>query len=241
MSIAAPNEFRGFHELMQRLTPQYGAATVFDDFLDYAIASFTIDQSIPWDKNYSKSEMQIFWRMYFEYVQVMDKKLESMEWFDFFGIYYEAEITSKSGRKGAGQFFTPSSICDLMTLVNPSSEEGLLVNDPSCGSGRCLLSYHVQNPGNYYIAQDLDHTCTKMTICNFLVHGLQADVIWGNTLTMDYFDAWKVNQLLPYTGVPNVRKFNSKELDQLINQKISVQEESEPLNLMDFTATEVGK
>jgi hypothetical protein len=80
-----------------------------------------------------------------------------------------------------------------------------------------------------------------MTICNFLVHGLQADVIWGNTLTMDYFDAWKVNELLHLNnGVPHIRKFNSHELDQLMNQETLVKE-LKPVTLMDFAATEVGK
>lgn len=241
--MEAPSEYREFHNLMQRLTPQYGAAMVFDDFLDYIIAGFTIDKSVIWDKNYDKSEIQVFWLMYLEFLQVMEDKCQSdTDWFDFFGQYYEAEITSKSGRKGAGQFFTPDTICDLMTNLNSAKEnQVLLINDPSCGSGRCLISYHVQNPGNYYVAQDLDMTCAKMTICNFLVHGLQADVIWGNTLTLDYFDAWKVNEVLHVnSGIPHVRKFNSQELDQLMNQETRVNELKQ-VTIMDFAAAEVGK
>jgi type I restriction enzyme M protein len=240
----APNEFKEFHNLMQRLTPRYGAALVFDDFLDYAIASFSIDKTVTWEKSYNEAEMQVFWLMYLEFIKVMDQKcITDTDWFDFFGIYYEAEISSKSGRQGAGQFFTPATICDLMTAMNTGTKnKGLLINDPSCGSGRCLMSFHVKNLGNYYVAQDIDMTCAKMTICNFLVHGLQADVIWGNTLTLEYFDAWKVNEVLHVnSGIPHIRKFNSKELKQLKNSTGIIKEETKPVTLMDFSAAVVGK
>jgi type I restriction enzyme M protein len=243
-NMEAPSEFKEFYNLMQRLTPRYGAAIVFDDFLDYVIASFSIDQSVTWEKSYNKSEMQVFWLMYLEFIKVMDQKcITNQDWFDFPGLYYEAEISSKSGRQGAGQFFTPPSICDLMTATNTATKKkGLLVNDPSCGSGRCLMSFHVQNLGNYYVAQDIDRTCAKMTICNFLVHGLQADVIWGNTLTMEYFDAWKVNEVLHVnSGVPHVRRFNSQELEELKNSTGIIKEETKPVTLMDFVAAGVAK
>ena len=75
--MEAPSEYREFHNLMQRLTPQYGVAMVFDDLLDYIIAGFTIDKSVTWDKNYDKSEIQVFWLMYLEFLQVMEDKCQS--------------------------------------------------------------------------------------------------------------------------------------------------------------------
>ena len=236
--MEAPSEYKEFHSLMQRLTPQYGVATVFNDFLDYVIAIFSIDKTVTWEKSYNQTEMQVFWLMYLEFFKVMDQKcVTDCDWFDFVGIYYEAEISSNSGRQGAGQFFTPQGICDLMTAMNTTKKKGLLVNDPSCGSGRCLMSFHVKNLGNYYVAQDIDMTCVKMTICNFLVHGLQSDVIWGNTLTLEYFDAWKVNEALHVNrGIPHVRKFNSKELGELKSSTGNIKEGAKPVTLMDFTA-----
>lgn len=77
-------------------------------------------------------------------------------------------------------------------------------------------------------------TCAKMTLCNFLIHGLQADVIWGNTLTLEYFDAWKVNEILHINnGVPHIRRFHSKELELLKNTE-PVPMEKQPVNLMDY-------
>lgn len=29
------------------------------------------------------------------------------------------------------------------------------INDPTCGSGRFLLAYHVRNLGNYLVAEDI--------------------------------------------------------------------------------------
>ena len=46
-----------------------------------------------------------------------------------------------------------------------------------------LLSMHVLSPGNYYVAADLDLTCVKMTIANFLLHGVVGEVLWMNSLT----------------------------------------------------------
>ena len=41
--------------------------------------------------------------------------------------------------------------------------------DPTCGSGRLLLAYHVRHLGNYLVAEDVSRTCCLMTVCNMLI------------------------------------------------------------------------
>lgn len=213
----APAEFKDFHNLFLKLIYKHDASRVFDDFLDYIIHGHTIDQSSSWDKQYSSDENELFLEMYREIIRVMNKQLiTDKDWFDFFGTYYEAEIVSKLGRRDSGQFFTPPNVCDCMSemqLMLVDKKKRLKVNDPAAGSGRCLLSAHIHAPGSYMVAQDLDLTCVKMCICNFMLHAVQGEVWWMNSLTTEIYDGWMVNQNLAVTnGVPHVMKLDKPEI-----------------------------
>lgn len=51
-----------------------------------------------------------------------------------------------------------------------------------------------------------------MTVCNFLIHGCVGEVIWHDALSPDtYYDGWKVNETLPITGLPIVRRITKEE------------------------------
>jgi type I restriction enzyme M protein len=88
-----------------------------------------------------------------------------------------------------------------------------LLIDPTCGSGRCLLAIHVEAPGNYHVAMDLDLTCVKMTIANFLLHGVVGEVLWMDSLSLEFYGAWKVNEMLNTSiPLPHVCKVEKAEL-----------------------------
>jgi type I restriction enzyme M protein len=97
---------------------------------------------------------------------------------------------------------------------NDSPQKGQNVSDPCCGSGRFLLSYHANNPGNYLVAEDIDRTCCLMTICNFLMHGAVGEVVHHNSLDPNsWFAGWVVNENLnnpthKHFGIPHVRKLD---------------------------------
>jgi type I restriction enzyme M protein len=212
----APSDFKDFHNIFTSLIYKYDVATVFDDFLDYIMIGFTVDNSMEWDKRYSDKENEIFYKLTREWTNIMNKKVvNDNDWFDALGTYYEAEIVSKLGRKGSGQFFTPHNVCTLMAEMNlgiKGKGPGLSINDPTCGSGRCLLAAHVLAPGNYMFAEDLDLTCVKMTICNFLIHGVVGEVVWHNSLVpTDFFGAWRTNEFLNTLGIPHVQKINKEQ------------------------------
>lgn len=224
----APNEFKSFHNHFMKLIYRHDVSRVFDDFLDYIIHGYTVDNSSTWDKRYSQEENRIFFELYKEYLIVMqDKLVTDKDWYDFFGTYYEAEVVSKLGRKGSGQFFTPPQVCDLMSEMNLAASDkksGLKVNDPAAGSGRCLLSLHVRTPGCYMVAQDLDLSCVKMCICNFMSHAVKGEVGWMNSLTDEIYDGWMVNRALHKTGgLPHVMKLSKPEIE--IREATVIQEQ----------------
>lgn len=234
--VDVPPGFETFHNLIGKLTDKHDLARVFDDWLEYIIHAHTIGKAPGWDKPYSKNEIEIFWSMYVEMISVLnDKLVTDKSWFDFPGTYYEPCISTPYQREKAGQFFTPPDICNLLTaLCLPKPGDGRIrINDPTAGSGRCLLSAHVQHPMAFMVAEDLDHTCCLMTVVNFLVHGVDGLVIWHNTLSGDFYGAWMVNEKRgPDYPIPHCRGVSEEDIEYIERmQAILCGEES----LADFT------
>lgn len=124
-----------------------------------------------------------------------------------------------------GQFFTPPDICDLMVLCTDSGETatGKRICDPTCGSGRLLLAYHVRHLGNYLVAEDVNRTCCLMTVCNMLVHGCIGEVIHHDSLFPENFmDGWMVNHTLTQTGIPTIRRMSKEEYRTSRNMSVDL-------------------
>lgn len=214
IEIDVPPGFKKFHELIGQLTMKHDLARVFEDWLEYIVMGYTADKSMTWDKNYTKDEIQVLYEMYREFILFMNKKLETVNWFDFPGTYYEACVGTPYQREKAGQFFTPQNVCTAMAKMNISTVQKkgpLKMNDPSAGSGRCLLAAHIERPGSYMVAEDIDRTCCLMATVNFLIHGVVGEVIWHNSLLMDFYGAWKVNETLNLIGIPHIRSLSEEE------------------------------
>lgn len=185
---------------------------VFDDFLLYIIYGFdcTFKKVEGW--NYTQEQSQAFGRMFAEWVRIMEKVLRHRDWYDAFGDIYMELISSKMRQQGNGQFFTPHTICDFMAKVTINEGEHTgNISDCACGSGRCLLAANAISPGNYYVGQDIDRTCCLMTVCNFIIHGMVGEVIWGDALNpANFHGAWKTNEMLKF-GLPSVRTIDKEE------------------------------
>lgn len=200
----------------------YEISHVFDDFLQYIIWLHTMPEyGKPIEGwSYKPEESKEFFSMYQALVLELQEHLKHHEWFDVFGYIYEDLIAGKSRRDNNGQFFTPPSLCDLMTEISVSKDEmvvGQNISDCACGSGRNLLAFHAKHLGNYMVGEDIDRTCAMMTICNFILHGVKGEVIWHNTLIPDsFYEAWRVNENLnnpfrKYAGVPHCRPITFEE------------------------------
>lgn len=195
---------------------------VFDDFLSYIIWLHTLPEyghSIKGWK-YTREQSKTFFDLYKILISVFQKELKHKQWFDPFGDIYEEVIASRGRRNNNGQFFTPYNLCELMAEITyaPQIKEGkrCLVSDPTCGSGRTLLAFHVRHLGNYLVAEDIDRTCCLMTVCNFILHGVEGEVIWHNSLEPDsFFGAWKTNEFLnhvsKYNGLPHCREISFED------------------------------
>lgn len=100
----------------------------------------------------------------------------------------------------------------MAKITDPSEKTGERIMDCACGSGRMLLASHVLHPGNYCCAQDMDRICCLMTVCNFIIHGVNGEVVWGDSLDpTDYRDGWRTNEALNALGVPCVRRMDKME------------------------------
>lgn len=191
---------------------RYDVSHLFIRFLEYVVVGF--DQTFsPIEKPFDKEEGQACHELFNAWIMVMNDELKSKEWYDALGELYMTYISSSGKKQSNGQFFTPMHLCDFMTkIVDPGEHTGESVLDCACGSGRMLLAAHVVHPGNYCCAQDLDRMCCLMTVCNFIIHGVNGEVVWGNSLDpTDYRDGWRTNEMLNVIGVPCVRRMDMME------------------------------
>ena len=182
-----------FEEMFVEMAKHDDAYNIFNNLLNFIISSHCFngtDASVP---------IREYLELYRLFIGAVEEKLETHDWCDYLGEFYENIIQSKFKAGDKGQFFTAPSVCDLMTELNHTGEG--VVNDPTCGSGRLLLAKHICEPALVKIGQDLDEMACKMCVVNFLTHGVQGSVVWGDTLQGEIFKCWKVNEHL-YNGVP---------------------------------------
>jgi type I restriction enzyme M protein len=231
-----PHELRDFFKLFDQLCGKHDYSRVYDDYLSMAYTQFTPKCYPQYEqehaaamKPYNAKEKQIFSAMFREMIMVLHRQLGAPAdaawldskkdvkprvsgWYDFFGDFYQ-ELTSRGKSSRLGQFFTPPELCDLMTQINypvPETGKTMCVHDPTCGSGRTLLSFNSFFPGHHHYAQDVDRMCCKMTLLNFAVHGVMGEVVWGDSLhPEDYREGWLVNVDInkpwkPLYGIPHI-------------------------------------
>ncbi|GAB2954795.1 hypothetical protein GCM10027048_20410 [Hymenobacter coalescens] len=111
---------------------------------------------------------------------------------DILGAYFEEHVT----RGQNGQFFTPTNICKLMARMTYGDVgEGKTVADLACGSGRMLLAVAEDAPHNLFFAADVDARCCRMAALNFFVNGIRGEVAWMNSLSLQWWGAWHVNDV----------------------------------------------
>lgn len=212
-STDVPVELRPFKKKFEELCYGQEPSNILSDYLSYIIDGWTYAPgyplgTVPYEHStlpgfrtrfdrYSDKEKKLFHALYAEHLQVMSKQVVGTgDWYDLPGIFYES--MSQGGSKASlGQFFTPQALCDVMTKIVHSEDmtgKGAIVSDPTCGSGRTLLSFHAHFPGNIMIAEDLDGVCAKMTAVNFLLHGVRGEVIHHDSLNPEsWYSGFLVN------------------------------------------------
>lgn len=201
-----------FSTVFEKYRHKYEPYALFERFLEFVIVGF--DQTFskigrPFDENEGTACMELFG----EWTQIMNDQLKHREWYDLLGEVYMNYLSGTMKKHWTGQYFTPMHMCDMMAqIADPGEVVGERIMDCACGSGRMLLAAHILHLGNYCYAQDLDRVCCLMTVCNFIIHGVKGEVVWGDCLNqVDYRGGWKTNELLGIIGVPCVRTMDKME------------------------------
>ncbi|WP_271407303.1 N-6 DNA methylase [Tenacibaculum soleae] len=183
-----PSELKNFNSLFFSFKYKYDLYNLFDDLLTILICCFArgTEEKLYFEtiKKYEKKELQIFAKLLAELIIIYERAKHTETWADPLGEYYEA-LASGSKKSNFGQFFTPKSICNLMAqiTVNPNNW-GAKINEPCSGSGRLILASNQITKGNYYVAQDLDAICCKMTAINMCLHEIRGEVHNMDTLRL---------------------------------------------------------
>ena len=165
----------------------------FNNFLDYCIDCFTPPRPIPDGIDKNSVFFNAFASLQLEYL----KGINNHGWCDPLGDVF-MDLT-KGIQSYRGQYFTPPSICDMMCDVTVDSIAGksktscgafgkrIICNDPACGSSRNLIalaSKFIDKPRNelpYFVGEDIDATCCKMSAINMCVHGIPGEVVCHET------------------------------------------------------------
>lgn len=167
-----------------------------DAWLDYLIGTFDVTNLLKFHLDYEQvftdardRNPEMFSLMVEWFQAVTDAMLNGKGWIDFFGTVYEQWFKGRSKASALGQFYTPESLCDLMSqMVQIQDHERTTFNDCACGSGRTMLAAWARcnkcRP-NWFEAGDIDFISCKMCALNFMVHGMLGIVKRQDALRLD--------------------------------------------------------
>ena len=195
--------YKDFVKTIEPLTRRHDRGKVFNDFLTAAICSYhkTNIQTQLQEKDeanealymetisrYSKEEINILPKL----SALFTRSVYEDPYSDILGEYFTEHVTKGQN----GQFFTPSGVCEMMALMQgkPGTIKHKTIADPACGSGRLLLAFAKHNPNNWFYGTDNNNTCAKMSALNFFINGLRGEVAWMNTLSMEWYGGWQINE-----------------------------------------------
>lgn len=205
------------------------AKVTFDKLCDYIIGFFDPEGHAIEGWTFPKEVNDEFRRAAATLVKEYQKGIEERGWCDPLGSTFE-QLLGKFDAGNKGQFFTPECVCDLMADIALTEDEELpgptwfcgafgrrhIASDPSAGSGRNLLAIASKYAGKprkdlpYFVAEDIDPLCCKMSAINLMAHGLPGEVICHNTLEEP--DMCKFGYIINettypfYTRIPSIRR-----------------------------------
>lgn len=183
-----PSELKNFNSLFFSFQYKYDLHTLYDDLLTIIICCLAreTEEKLYFETiaKYKKEELNTFAKLMGELFLIYGRANHLKHWADPLGEYYEA-LASNSKKSAFGQYFTPKPICNMMaSFITNEKEWGKKINEPCSGSGRMILACNQIAQGNYFIAQDLDAICCKMTAINMAMHEIRGEVHNMDTLRM---------------------------------------------------------
>lgn len=164
-------------------------------------------------KRHGRETMLAFAEMFALLVEGLDCDLPT----DLLGsIYMALEL----GSNHAGQFFTPSSVCEFMARLTMTPEhvretveqEGFIaIHEPVIGGGATVIPMVavvkeaglIPSEHMHVVGIDIDWTVLRMAFVQLSLLGVPAVLYVGNTLSMEMREAW-------YTPAHILRGWSSK-------------------------------
>ena len=198
---------------IQMLGSKYENWRVFSDFCE--MVAITISNSFDkthWKereerylaivKQYEKEEIYLFASMFGDLVMTLQTHSENRRFEDVLGkVFHELELHNK----WKGQYFTPSSVCDVMAQITLQDCEEIIkengyitVNEPCIGSGAMVLAAtnvlldRGYNPSKHIVitGMDIDSKCVHMAYIQLSLYGIPAVVVHGDTLSLKTWSTW---------------------------------------------------
>ena len=226
-----------FEKHFEKLAKTDDASTLWTNWLDWVIDQNLI---INHDRKLNfKGNEKMYFQLYQDWIKIVSDELEKGDkyYYDYLGVFYEDVIQSKYKAGTNGQFFTPHDVSKLMSQITVIDEsiDKPVINDCACGSGRLLLDAHSFNQNAVLIGQDLDPVACKMAVLNFYISGVTGSIIHQNTLTGEFYCAWRVNNYLHYgLPIPHIELVNEREAYRFIglnNDNTVIENNDNSLNL----------
>ena len=131
-----------------------------------------------------------------ELLRIFNKEVLQKAEGDLFGKIYEYFLGKfvMTGAQEGGEFFTPMSL--VQTIVNIIEPDHGIVFDPACGSAGMFVQtgYFIENEGLQpaekvtFYGQEKAELNTKLSKMNLAVHGLEGNILEGNTFYEDKHD-----------------------------------------------------
>lgn len=210
MSIVqdVPGELKQFARTFDSLCYRNGDyGRVYGDFIEYWVGGMLFDGNKPLAESLQKrykDDYKYFGQLVKEMILAYNDKINNgiHGWYDGLGRFYET-ITSRYKSSYLGQFFTPTEVVDLMSMLVGTKDKQTFC-DCCSGSGRMALSAHVTSPSIKTYCADLDPICANMTAINMGLHGCQGEVSCMNSLTLEWRYGYQVNPYFRITGCPPI-------------------------------------
>jgi len=196
-----------FSHYINLISPRYGTVRVFSDFLELTICALQMgaaeERYFQIIQRYDTADLEVFSKALAALTLQMTGDGSGLV--DILGEFFEKEISHGLN----GQFFSPQSLCDMLTGIVRSNGPGYRVADPACGSGRMLLSAAKLNRSLLFYGADNDLTCVHMSAINLCLNGLFGEIAWMDTLTQNWYRSYRIE--LHSKGVPFIRQINQEE------------------------------
>ena len=215
---------------LDSLSARYGREVVFRDFLEIVVCTLSMgreeERFHDIKSRYEVADMDVFTSAFAALIVEMDNEGKGLK--DVLGDYFQEHFYNER----LGQFFTPTSISDLMSaIVGPSDAK--TIHDPCVGSGRQFLSHAKSQrekggePATY-IGADISEMCCLITLINMCLNGLKGMVLHADSLRLEVWRSWTVvgGEKM---GVPFVVEHRGGEEIEEVPVSEVVQEEPQPL------------